>query len=252
MKFKKLTEAYMSQEMKQGMVPKIKHLCQQYGVKGSLRVRHHSSIVFTIREGKVDFMGEYKPQERHHQGWQKDMEESQVNKEKELGYLQVNEYHYRNNFVGESLEFLNRAFDILMEGNHDNSDIQSDYFDVGWYVNVNIGEWDKPYKYTGNKTTESVVSTVEPIMEKITVTPEELTSMSISDLAIIAYDDWKPVNYAAKPYLEAMTSLQSVKDNYGMDSGYSVIAYFLSNASQWKGDTAKAVKAELKKRLKRG
>jgi hypothetical protein len=32
-----------------------------------------------------------------------------------------------------------------MEGNHDNSDIQSDYFDVGWYVEVNIGKWNKAY-----------------------------------------------------------------------------------------------------------
>ena len=29
--------------------------------------------------------------------------------------------------------------------NHDNSDIQTDYFDVGWYVDVNAGIWNKPY-----------------------------------------------------------------------------------------------------------
>jgi hypothetical protein len=90
------------------------------------------------------------------------------------------------------------------------------------------------------------------IVEKIIVTPEELTGMTINELAIIIYDDWKPVNYAAKPYLDAMTSLESVKDNYGADSGYSVVAYFLANAGTWKGDVARAVKTELKKRLKRG
>jgi hypothetical protein len=58
--------------------------------------------------------------------------------------------------------------------------------------------------------------------------------------------DWKPVNYAAKPYLEAMECLSSIKDNYGMDSGKSIVLYFLSNASQWKGETAKRVKLELK------
>jgi len=146
MKFKKLTEAYMSQENKKGMVPKIKQLCQQYGVKGSLSVRHHTKVVFTIREGKVDFMGEYKPQENFRY---RDLENSEMEKEKETGYIQVNEYHFKNNFTGESLEFLSKAFEILDEGNHDNSDIQTDYFDVGWYVSVNIGTWDKPYKYTG-------------------------------------------------------------------------------------------------------
>jgi len=33
-------------------------------------------------------------------------------------------------------------------GNHDRSDIQSDYFDVGWYKSVNIGKWNKPYEVT--------------------------------------------------------------------------------------------------------
>jgi hypothetical protein len=29
--------------------------------------------------------------------------------------------------------------------NHDNSDIMTDYFDVGWYLNINVGGWNKPY-----------------------------------------------------------------------------------------------------------
>jgi ribosomal protein L37E len=43
--------------------------------------------------------------------------------------------------------------------------------------------------------------------------------------------------------------LDSIKDNYGYDSGKSIVAYFLSNAAQWKGETAKIVKKELKKRI---
>ena len=30
-------------------------------------------------------------------------------------------------------------------GNYDNSDVQTDYFDTGWYIDINIGSWDKPY-----------------------------------------------------------------------------------------------------------
>ena len=91
------------------------------------------------------------------------------------------------------------------------------------------------------------------IAEELTIFGRsKLTTMSIGEIAMVVYDDWRPINYAAKPYLEAMASLHSVNDNYGMDSGYSIIAYFLSNASQWKGDVAKAVKIELKRRLKRG
>ena len=58
--------------------------------------------------------------------------------------------------------------------------------------------------------------------------------------------DWTKVNYAAKPYLEAMSCLDSIRDNYYNDSGRSVVLYFLANASTWRGETAKRIKAELK------
>lgn len=60
--------------------------------------------------------------------------------------------------------------------------------------------------------------------------------------------DGKPnVNYAAKPYLEAMAQLETMADNYGADSAKIIIVYFLSNAATFKGDDAKRLKAELKK-----
>lgn len=59
-------------------------------------------------------------------------------------------------------------------------------------------------------------------------------------------NDWRNVHFAAKPYLEAMASLNDVSDKYVYDSGASIVRYFLSNASSWRGDTAKRVKAELK------
>jgi hypothetical protein len=75
-------------------------------------------------------------------------------------------------------------------------------------------------------------------------------SLSIAEIARLVAQDWRPVNYAAKPYLEAMGSLGSIDDDYGYDSGRSVVAYFLSNASSWRGEVARTVKAELKRRLK--
>jgi hypothetical protein len=58
------------------------------------------------------------------------------------------------------------------------------------------------------------------------------------------------VNFALKPWLDALGSISEITDSYGAESGRTVIAYFLSNASQYKGATAKAVKAELKRRNK--
>ena len=62
--------------------------------------------------------------------------------------------------------------------------------------------------------------------------------------------DWTKVNYAAKPYLDAMASLDSIKDKYHYDSGKSVVLYFLSNASGWRGENAKRIKAELRSMVK--
>ncbi len=62
--------------------------------------------------------------------------------------------------------------------------------------------------------------------------------------------DWQKVNYAAKPYLEAMASLGDIDDRYHYDSGKSVVLYFLSNASSWRGETAKRIKAELQSMTK--
>lgn len=61
---------------------------------------------------------------------------------------------------------------------------------------------------------------------------------------------WKPVNFAAKPYLEAMMSLNSINDDYGADSGRSIVSYFLVNSSGFRGPDAKRIKAELKAMLK--
>ena len=68
----------------------------------------------------------------------------------------------------------------------------------------------------------------------------------IYEIAREIRNDWKKVNYAAAPYLDAMFSLNDIKDSYYMDSGKSVVLYFLSNAGSWRGETAKRVKKELR------
>lgn len=77
-----------------------------------------------------------------------------------------------------------------------------------------------------------------------------LENKSIAQIAGIILQDWQKVNYAAKPYLEAMVRLSDINNSIGYDSGKSIALYFLSNASGWRGETAKAVKLELKNRTK--
>lgn len=62
--------------------------------------------------------------------------------------------------------------------------------------------------------------------------------------------EWTNVYFGAVPYLAAMRRLGTVNDNYGHDTGKSVVLYFLSNARTWRGDVARRIKAELNAALK--
>jgi hypothetical protein len=63
----------------------------------------------------------------------------------EKDYAQINHYHtdfYQNEKI------LKQIIQVCNEKNFDNSDIQSDYFSVGFYFNIEQGKWDKPYVLT--------------------------------------------------------------------------------------------------------
>lgn len=78
------------------------------------------------------------------------------------------------------------------------------------------------------------------------------TMRNLSELAVIIDRECntKPWYVYAKPYVQAMYSLESINDNYVADSGESVVRYALSNLTYWRGDVARQVKAELKDHLK--
>ena len=68
-------------------------------------------------------------------------------------------------------------------------------------------------------------------------------------LAAIARDiraHWPKVSPYAAPYLDALSTLDSINDAYYYDSARGVVLYFLANAQTWRGPDAKRLKAELK------
>jgi hypothetical protein len=120
--------AYMSQEKKAKIAPAVKAILKKYNVKASLAVRNHSTLVLNVKQGPIDFIKDFgNPEDAAKFG------------------IQVNPYWYHEHFTGESKKFLSEVITAMNDGNHDRSDIQTDYFDVGWYVDVNIGQWNKPY-----------------------------------------------------------------------------------------------------------
>jgi len=89
---------------------------------------------------------------------------------------------------------------------------------------------------------------MEKSLENMTL-QQILENMTLQQIASLIGGSWRPVNYGAKPYLDAMYQLDDIKQNYGADSGISVVLYFLSNAQTWRGPVARQVKKELKRRI---
>ncbi len=131
--------AYMSQETKAKIAPKIKAILARNGLKGTLAVRNYSTLVLNIKAGKIDFIKNFNETCDLRYG-------DPVGFTPAKGSIDVNPYHYRDHFSGKAKEVIAQLIAAMHDGNWNNSDIQTDYFDVGWYVDVNIGKWNKPYE----------------------------------------------------------------------------------------------------------
>lgn len=63
---------------------------------------------------------------------------------------------------------------------------------------------------------------------------------------------WKNIYFGAKPYLQAMATINSSDKNapYMLETAEDIVIYFLANATYWRGEDAKRIKAELKSMIK--
>ena len=114
--------AYMSQDRKKQLMPGIKAALKQHGFKGSVRVDNHMTLCLTVTEGPF----------READGW----------------YRPVNHYWFEQHDYPKHVKaFLRDVLAAMNDGNWDKSDPMTDYFNVGWYVEIQIGRWNKPFKH---------------------------------------------------------------------------------------------------------
>tara|TARA_B100000073_G_C23490551_1_gene475458 strand:+ start:44 stop:397 length:354 start_codon:yes stop_codon:yes gene_type:complete len=114
--------AYVSQEMKKELAPAIKAVLKKYGVKATLAVNNHSTLVCNIKSGPIDF----KAQNDHYQ---------------------VNEYWIDEHWTGVARDFLNELLEAMKGPNYfNNDDAMTDYFHRSHYTDINIGQWNKAYE----------------------------------------------------------------------------------------------------------
>lgn len=126
--------AYMDQERKALLAAELKKVVPA-GWKYTLAVRNHSTIVMTITEAPVDLCTERVRSDYSMDGC----------------HFSVNPYWVETQFKpGAARDAIVAILSALNTGNHDRSDTLSDHFDVGWYVDLNVGRWDKPFVATGD------------------------------------------------------------------------------------------------------
>lgn len=137
--------AYMSQEKKAKIVAAVKPILKKYGVKGTFAVRNHSTICLNLKQGKIDFVENYIQTKSP---VAPKMTEEQVAYLRKNGTLDVNPYWFHEHFSGSAKQFLTEVFTNMKSAGewYDRSDIQTDYFDTAYYVDVNVGNWKKPYE----------------------------------------------------------------------------------------------------------
>jgi hypothetical protein len=113
--------AYMNQERKAERMPAIKAALKKYGMKGSVAVRNHMTLVVNIKSGDIDFS--------------------------EFGdHYQVNPYRIEVDYHGAARDFLLELKAAMLGHDYfDESDSMTDYFHCSHYIDINLGSWNKPY-----------------------------------------------------------------------------------------------------------
>ena len=185
--------AYVSQADKAKLAPQIKKVLSKYGMKGSISIRHHSTLVVTLQSGAIDF-GEYTHGD---------------------GYIQVNVYHIERHYKGKAQAFLTELL-AAMKGPDwfDKSDAMTDYFHVKHYCDINVGKWNKPYFLQNTATKASK----KPVQASKTIRAPKTASFStVESIA-------RMTNEERDQFVEAMIeSYPNLADDMLSKIGYGLL-----------------------------
>lgn len=113
--------AYMDQQTKSRLSLGIKTALKKYKVSGTLSIRHHSTLILTLRKGALDLAATVKePGDRIH-------------------------HHNLSEYAGINGNFLRELVAAMNKENYNRGDIATDTHEVGYYICIYVGEADRPY-----------------------------------------------------------------------------------------------------------
>ena len=148
--------AYVSKEKKEEIRQAVKKV-MPHDWKWSLAVKDYSKAILTISKAPVDLVKVICDSQDAHEAYRK-----------ALGYTVYgsgSDYarkHGNVDITASDVERLKndglqgryfakvfgQLIDAMNTGNYDNSDMMTDYFEVGHYIEVQIGSWKTPFKLT--------------------------------------------------------------------------------------------------------
>lgn len=130
---------YFNQEMKKEVVSRLKKNFE--GWKFSIKVLNHAEISVKVKSAPLDLWSNY-------------VETVGVdNLYGDDGFAKLNHYYLERAFSGECLEQMKKILDDMnlvgdeKFGNYNRSNSQVDHFDIGYYVSLAIGTFDKSFEY---------------------------------------------------------------------------------------------------------
>jgi hypothetical protein len=126
--------AYVSNEKKSQIQAALKPVFKKYGIKATVgRNSYKSTLVVNVSAGDIDFGTDCQ---------------------------QVNVYWVDDHYTGKAKDFLNEVLDTIKKSGewYDESNAQIDYFNTAFYIDINIGRWDKKYVYNKKVSLSDVLA----------------------------------------------------------------------------------------------
>lgn len=120
--------AYLSMENKKNLDQQVKKIAKEYGVKLTTRRVNYTQYVIVLRQSEFAF--NYRI---NGQSWDD---------------INVYWFHDNDSLTAKEKEFLTKLKTIVFSkdnGFFNESDVQTDYFHTAWYLDIKIGDWNKPY-----------------------------------------------------------------------------------------------------------
>ena len=127
--------AFISQQDKKTLAPAIKAVFKKYGFKGTISIKNHMTLCANVSAGRLDLLGAA----------------AAVSSLRSSGYYQANAYRPTNEKYKDINKDIFNFYEDLKKAMRgalwfDKSDIMTDYFHTAYFMDINIGQWNKPYK----------------------------------------------------------------------------------------------------------